>query len=376
MTFTDKQIRESLRKLVGKRVPAWFKDEAEQSAWLQYVSKKIRTLLRHAAQARLKSPKADWVVGIVSEASEENDVAKPMSEEDPGDDISENSADTAEEEEEEEEAEAEKDSWFVGWDASMKQAWRATSMQGEKTYTSKFEAPTDCDPTDAALACWPDGFRHPIPELSVEMLTAMETDPRQKRCQKFMDSKSNDPKHTDPDQPKDSGCIYEGTNQNGNHVVLKVRSDKKLSDGSRVQLLALFEKLPNSKSPVQRCQLQISQLSKQSELQARETMRQVAEDFCTGKVDAVGIKAHRDRLLQAASGITTSTAASSAVAAQRPVRKRPAQQDTPPAPTTPMKKPASIKREKAESRENLSDDDDKFCWQMTPPETGLFDILG
>eukprot|EP00969_Alexandrium_andersonii_P222032 9806791-Alexandrium_andersonii.AAC.1 len=65
------------------------------------------------------------------------------------------------------------------------------------------------------------------------------------------------------------GPIFEGRHEE-NMVFVRLRTDKKLEDGRRTQLLSLFEKLPDRRGPVQRCQIKISDMSLEDQSKARE----------------------------------------------------------------------------------------------------------
>ena len=56
--------------------------------------------------------------------------------------------------------------FWVGWDSEFQKAWRAQDGLGMKEYACR----TECDGCahDPVVAVWPDGWTHPIVDITIE----------------------------------------------------------------------------------------------------------------------------------------------------------------------------------------------------------------
>ena len=72
-------------------------------------------------------------------------------------------------------AAAEKKTWFVGWDAELKQAWRVPTddMFGVKDFAKWIHAPEGKSPMDNVVASWEDGYRHEVAGVTVAQWQSM-----------------------------------------------------------------------------------------------------------------------------------------------------------------------------------------------------------
>ncbi len=199
LTF-KKSTLEAALGMVVKKHKDWRFDAAKRSSFCSVVALRWMAMCRHVSQASLRKSPPMWYRRIFrdkaasrkrkgSEIFEEEEAeAEQDEEQEAQEDGEEEENDNQPEEEEEEEndnqheekhEEAEEDrkpqakktrtptlgAYFYGYSQEMNAAWRCSPKAPlQREYTKVFDVDTD-DELAAAVAVWPDGDKHEMPEL-------------------------------------------------------------------------------------------------------------------------------------------------------------------------------------------------------------------
>jgi hypothetical protein len=203
--MTQSDVEKGLAEVHKKRCAdkRWAIASSEVAGWCKTTGKRIRTILRHVAQAVYKSPTSDWFLRLGLDTSMKRPAA--ASDGPAADDEGEEEDDDVQEDEEEEEAveheEIEEEtkglgkkehgsgqagtggntkgaieatvslSFFVGYDKGTRTAWRCPhDKKKQKTLADSVIKLPGSSATSSPVACFPDGQNFYIQGMTCEEL--------------------------------------------------------------------------------------------------------------------------------------------------------------------------------------------------------------
>ena len=205
--------------------------------------------------------------------------------------------------------------WNVGFDPEQRQPWRSTSMQPKafREYTSMLQLPSaDAKDNDCMIAIWPDGFRHPLTEITVQAWKTEQDSRRAKLVGNFNRRITRKGAFTEETDGNKSEQISETKTRakngdtksvkwsgkqivNGDRVAV-VQKHHAMSDGSKQFLLSLQKW--EGKQNCQQCQCLLPS-GRETEWPAFcDVMQVLAEEVCSGRTTTkAACKIRRDDLL-------------------------------------------------------------------------------
>lgn len=205
LSLVQSDLEKSLLQVYAAKAgsPGWTMDEEGRKQWAKVTGQRMRCMLRHVSQARVKCSGAAWLKMldlpaiysppgpsaaartpvvpdvISSDGDEEEEKAKdaetepsqlagaaetPVGEErdDEGDDLSCQAF-----------ASGVGDKFYFGLDRLSKHAWRSpVGSPKERELADRIIAPAGARPSDLAMAVWPDGVQWRVAGLTVEEVQA------------------------------------------------------------------------------------------------------------------------------------------------------------------------------------------------------------